>query len=120
MAAKFGEIVVDLGYITQEQLDEALELQQKGRAKLGRVMVNLMMLNRSQVDDILKYQSSPEHKGKKFGECALEMKLIDIKQLDEAVRYQTTSKGVLGDILIDIGYLTIEQRDEVILKQSAF
>jgi hypothetical protein len=117
MPALFGEIVVDIGYVTHEQLQEAVEFQKKGRARLGQVMVHLRILSQEQVEKALAHQKSEHGAGKVFGNCALELGLISAGDLSEAVRYQTTSKGVLGDILIHLGYLTREQRDEVIKEQ---
>ncbi len=117
MPAMFGELVVDMGFVAEEQLEEAIALQKKGRAKLGQLMNHMRLLTTAQVDEVLAYQNSEAGKGKRFGECALEMGLINQDKLDEAVRYQTTSKGVLGDLLIELGYLTHQQRTEVIRAQ---
>ncbi len=117
MPAKFGEIVVDMEFVTEEQLEEAIALQKNGRAKLGQIMVNLRMVTEEEVDKVLDFQKQDVNQGKRFGECALELGLITGIKLAEAVKYQTTSKGVLGDILIDLGYLTTAQRDEVIKEQ---
>lgn len=117
MGVLFGELVVDLGYITQQQLDEAIFMQKKGRAKLGQIMKHLRMLNDSQVEQILNYQKSEEGLGKMFGDCAVLLQLVDEIHRIEAVRYQTSSKGVLGDMLISMGYLTRQQLDEVIRQQ---
>ncbi len=115
MASKFGEIVIDLEFITEEQLDEALSLQKNGRAKLGKVMTHMRMLTSDQVDKILAYQA--EHPGTLFGACSLELVFVTEGKLSEAVRYQTTSKGFLGEILIEMGYLTEEQRLDVTRQQ---
>ncbi len=111
MAAKFGELVVDLEFITEEQLDEALALQKNGRAKLGKVMLHMRMLTSDQVDKVLAHQA--EQPGTLFGACSLELVFVTEEKLAKAVRYQTTSKGFLGEILIEMGYLTEEQRLDV-------
>ncbi|MDP8241233.1 MAG: hypothetical protein P9X24_19265 [Candidatus Hatepunaea meridiana] len=115
--ALFGELVVDLGFITDEQLGEAVQMQKKGRAKLGQIMKQLMLINDDQVKATLAFQGSEKGKGKVFGDCAIELRIVDEKQRLEAVRYQTTSKGVLGDLLIELGFLTKDQRDEVTKQQ---
>jgi len=117
MATKFGELVVDLGYVTQEQLDEAIYMQKKGRAKLGQVMKILRLLIDLQVVQVLECQKNAGAVGKLFGDCAVELGLVTEKQRDEAVRYQTGSKGVLGDMLVQLGFLTTDQRNEVIRQQ---
>lgn len=117
MATKFGELVVDLGYVTQEQLNEAIYMQKKGRAKLGQVMKILRILTDLQIDHVLDSQKKIGTLVKRFGDCAVELGIITEEQRQEAVRYQTNSKGVLGDMLITMGYLTRDQRDEVIRQQ---
>lgn len=117
MANRFGEIVVDLGFVTPAQIQEAIELQKSGRAKLGQIMIKLKMLSENQVDEILSFQVSDKGMGKRFGDCALELNFITGGKLAEAVRYQTTSKGVFGDILVELGYLTEVQRDEAVKRQ---
>ncbi|MBD3167428.1 hypothetical protein GF324_12575 [bacterium] len=117
MAAKFGEVVVDLGYVTEAQLQEAIELQKKGRARMGEVMMHLRILTPGQVDDVLECQKNADG-AKLFGECAVEKGLISQDQRDEAVKYQTTSKGMLGEILVEMGYLTREQREEAVRQQG--
>jgi len=119
MAAKFGELVVEMGFVTNQQIEEVIEMQKKGRAKLGQVLVNLHLLTKRQLEDIVTYQISPEGAGKKFGECAIEMKLLTEEKLTQAINYQKTSTGMLGEILMDLGYLTLEQRDAVIRRQLA-
>jgi len=117
MGILFGELVVDLGYITQQQLDEAIFMQKKGRAKLGQIMEHLRMITDPQVVQILEYQKTEEGSGKIFGDCAVVLQVVNEKQRKEAVRYQTTSKGVLGDMLISMGYLSRDQLDEIIKQQ---
>ncbi|MDP8206941.1 MAG: hypothetical protein P9L92_09780 [Candidatus Electryonea clarkiae] len=117
MPARFGDIVVDMDYVTEEQLLEAIQLQKKGRAKLGEIMVHLRIIDRKAVDVVVEYQTSPKGEGKRFGACALELGTVSGPKLAEAIKYQTQSKGVLGNILIDLGYITAIQRDEVIKSQ---
>ncbi|HHE46348.1 MAG TPA: hypothetical protein ENL08_01420 [Bacteroidetes bacterium] len=117
MALLFGEIILKLGYVTTEQLKEAIEIQKIGRAMVGQVLRNLNMLTDSQVDEILAYQRTPKGKGKMFGDCAVELGLVSFMDLAEAIRYQITSRGFLGDILVRLGYITPEQRDEAIRRQ---
>ena len=117
MAALFGETVVEMGFITIEQLNGVIELQKKGRAKLGQVMKNQRLLTDEQVERILNYQLEEKGLGKMFGDCAVEFGFITENQVMEALRYQKTSKGVLGEMLINMGYITVDQRDQVIKAQ---
>ncbi|MFC2150126.1 hypothetical protein ACFLQV_01355 [Calditrichota bacterium] len=115
--ALFGEVVIEMGFITEQQLAEAMEQQKQGRAKLGQIMHRMGKLDSNHIDEIFTYQQSEAGKDKRFGDCAVAMGLITQEDLDEAVNYQTTSKGVLGDVLIELGFLTQEQRDAAIKAQ---
>ena len=117
MPILFGELVVELGYVTQEQLEEVIQMQKKGRSKLGQIMKYLLLLHQEQVDKVLEHQNNMREDRKAFGDIAIELRLITGKQRDEAIRYQLTSKGVLGDMLIEQGYLTRDQRDDVTRQQ---
>ncbi len=118
MGFKFGEIMIDLGYITQNQLNDAIILQRKGRAKLGQVMISKRFLTQEQVAHVIDFQSQSDGIGKKFGDCAYYMGFISLEEREEAIKYQTTSQGVLGDLLVDLNYITDEQRQEAVKKQG--
>ena len=118
MAAKFGETVVELGFITREKLEEVLEMQRKGRVKIGQVMVNLGILKHHEVEDIVMRREGNECLKMRFGECAVHLGFVPPERLAEALKYQTTSMGLLGDLLIELGYLSIEQRHDAIRQQA--
>ena len=56
---RFGEVAVRLGYITEEQVDRALDQQRDRHAKgghqlIGLVMLDLGMINNIQLVNVLK------------------------------------------------------------------
>ena len=53
---RIGEIMVDEGFITEEQLNQALEAQKKGVERLGETVVRLGFIERLQRDEIVKIQ----------------------------------------------------------------
>ena len=57
-ARKFGEIAVDEGFVSSEQMKEALEFQKKNGGKIGDVLIQLNLISTHQQDDILKIQMS--------------------------------------------------------------
>jgi len=60
---RFGTIAVDKGYISENQLIKALELQAKENVKeskhrlLGQIFIDERLLTESQVDEILETMS---------------------------------------------------------------
>lgn len=116
--ALFGEVAIELGYITQQQLDQAMTRQIQGRAILGQILSQMEVFSGEQSEEVYAYQLSNRGEDKKFGECAVEMNLVSPEKVNEVVQFQETSKGNLGDILIDMGYITREQRDEALRIQQ--
>ena len=56
MRRRIGEIMVDEGFITDDQLEDALAQQKKGVERLGETAVRLGFLNRLQRDEIVQIQ----------------------------------------------------------------
>jgi len=55
---KLGEILIDAGVITEEQLSNALTLQQGKNKRLGKVLIELGYINDNQVAETLSQQLS--------------------------------------------------------------
>ena len=53
---RIGEIMVDEGFITEEQLEQALKDQKKGIERLGETVLRLGLITRIQRDEIVKIQ----------------------------------------------------------------
>lgn len=53
-----GSILLRRKFITQDQLDHALEQQEAAGGKLGEVLVNMGFVERSDVEAALRYQES--------------------------------------------------------------
>ncbi len=114
MSQKFGEIVVELGFVTADQLHKAISMQKNSRAKLGEIMTQLLILTPEQVKDILKYQGSDKNPGDRFGVCAVKMGLASEELRAKAVKYQSAGQGILGELLVDLGFLTEEQKNRIV------
>ena len=53
---RIGEIMVDEGFITDEQLEQALKDQKKNIERLGETVIRLNFITRIQRDEIVKIQ----------------------------------------------------------------
>ena len=53
---RIGEIMVDEGFITEDQLEQALKDQKKGIERLGETVLRLGLITRIQRDEIVKIQ----------------------------------------------------------------
>ncbi len=54
--SRLGRLLINRGYITQEQLKEALMIQRKKGARLGRVMVDQGLISDAELNRTLKHQ----------------------------------------------------------------
>ena len=76
----FGSHLVGKGRITQHQLMETLELQQKSRIPLGRMAFQRGYLTIDQVVDVLERQTA---EGGPFGEIAIAAGYLSPERRDE-------------------------------------
>lgn len=53
---KLGELLIDSGLISQEQLAEALEIQKQSGEKLGNIIVNQNYVSEPQIMEVLEFQ----------------------------------------------------------------
>ena len=111
---KFGEIVVDEGYATEEDIETALEYQKSTDILLGKVLVDMHKMTHADASRVAEFLKTPAGQGKKFGEVASFMGFCTDNDIEKALDVQRTSKGVLGDLLIALGYITPEQREEIL------
>ncbi|MBE3592505.1 MAG: type II secretion system ATPase GspE [Thermoanaerobacter sp.] len=58
---KLGELLVEVGLITEEQLKHAIEVQNKTGEKLGKVLIKLGYVTESQILEALEFQLGIPH-----------------------------------------------------------
>jgi type IV pilus assembly protein PilB len=58
MRKKIGEVLIEVGLIKQEQLEQALVLQKGGNKRLGKVLIELGYIEETQIADALSRQFS--------------------------------------------------------------
>ncbi|GFE61182.1 CAP domain-containing protein [Geobacter sp. AOG2] len=102
-----GNLLVQSGHITQDQLDFVLAEQKYSGEKIGDIFIRLGILTELQVKSILSFQSN---QGKatdsplRLGDLLVETGQISKADLEYALHKQKTSHKKLGEILIDEGY----------------
>ncbi len=109
-----GALLLQAGRISEEQLEQALAEQKKSGRKLGEIFVQLGFLTERQLDALLEFQqvqnvghsaSSPL----KLGDILVSSGHISREQRDDALRKQTISRKMLGEVLIEEGYAKPQQ-----------
>ncbi len=101
---KFGELLLDHGFITEEQLKEALHHQETGNRykPLGELCVDLGYIS----SVVLKVVLDRYRKGRLLGKVLVEMGAVSVDQLSEALSEQQNTGKRLGHILLDKRFIT--------------
>ena len=144
-ASKLGEIMVAMGIIAEEQLDEALRLQLSWRLPLGTCLEKLGHATGAQVTRALELQkklrasiepapalpSSPapaarvgasldvrENQGPSLSEFLVPRNMLTPQQLDTALTMQRAAGITLSEAIVQLGLLTDEQMRQAALAQE--
>lgn len=108
---KLGELLLQAGKITNQQLEASLRIQQKTGEKLGQIISRLGFVSKEQLNAILLFQrnqSTIPHgvNNLRLGQLLVSKGLITNEQLESALKAQKISQKRIGDILIQYGYIT--------------
>jgi type IV pilus assembly protein PilB len=102
MAVKnLGQILVERGTITREQLETALERQKQNKIYLGQILID-MGISSNEINDVLDLY----HKRRPIGQILIDSNIITARQLKEALEWQRTTHKPLAATLLDMGYIT--------------
>jgi type IV pilus assembly protein PilB len=98
-----GELLIERGVITTQQLHEALRLQSASPkyVQLGQVLVQEGYLTTAELDRVLDTHG----KRSRLGEVLVRSGLISQEQLTHGLRHQRKHKMPLGRLLIKLGYV---------------
>lgn len=131
----FGKIAIAQGYCTQDQLDEALNVQIAGQTphrparRIGEILVEKGYLSAEQLETVLRIQrqnadlSDPQARKRKesvlFGKLAVREGFTTEERVAEGLRLQDREgeSRTLGEILLAKGYLTLEQVKDLLARQ---
>ena len=102
--SRFGELLVEEGLVTPDQLTEALRVQSTlgTYIPIGRVLMMRGCLTRSQLTTML----GRHRKRVRLGELLVRSKRITPEQLQTALARQKDKRQPLGRTLMELGYLT--------------
>lgn len=109
-----GTRLVRAGYISEDQLQQALELQKKEGTLLGETLVRHKIISKEQLSRFI--YSSP---GSSLGEILIGKGLITREQLAAALDYQQKYGGRLGTICVSHGFLTEEELEHALKQRVA-
>lgn len=122
---KFGQLAIELGFLSREQLNACLDDQRQNPAiKLGAVASRRGLITEADVEFILQRQhlikdrSSPGDP--RFGEVAVLVGFMTQVQIDECLGIQQGAEPgkKIGRICVERGYLSPQQVD-IVLRHRA-
>ena len=123
-----GQILIDGGFIAQEDLELALEVQKHSNELLGQVLVNMGVLDKADLEAALSIQDhlstiddavrSAAGIRKMLGSLLLMTGRLTSAQLDFALEEQKVTGEKLGSILVKMGLLTENQINSVLRFQQ--
>lgn len=104
-----GKLLLRAKHITPDQLNLAIEEQQRTGEKLGEVLVRLKFLKGRELAAALAFQKRlTSHDSKRFslGEILVEADYITREQLEDALaRQELTDPEKIGEVLVEAGYV---------------
>lgn len=103
----YGDFLVQLGIVRQDQLAAALAEQQEGRLRLGELAVLRGVLSPTQVDQVRTCQRDAlhEHSDLRFGELAVALGFTTADAMDHLHREQRHGWRRIGEILVAHGVM---------------
>jgi MshEN domain len=108
---RLGEILLDEGLVTKEQIEAALKLQAEARpgVPVGQLLVYQGAITQRQLGAILdKYR---------LGNFLVETNVITEQQLETALQRQKRTNRPLGNVLVQLGFLTEPQLRQALATQ---
>ncbi|MFZ5570436.1 MAG: ATPase, T2SS/T4P/T4SS family [Thermodesulfobacteriota bacterium] len=113
---RLGDLLVKEGYVTQNAIEEALQIQKEEKAltsiPLGKILVNMGVLSADDLESALQH---PKLR-KNIGSIAVEMGLVKKEDLEFCL--MNKKKGQLtGEALVEYGFLTNEDVHELLKAQ---
>lgn len=111
---RLGELFLQAGHITPQQLDIALKERQQTGEKLGGIFVRLGLVRKDELDLVLRFQKNQEtgihsHHCLRLGELLVTTGQITKSQLLDSLAHQKASRYRLGEILVGKGYINTGQ-----------
>lgn len=109
-----GELLISRGLVTRDQVASALFIQEeKPHLRIGEILLSMGILTIEQLDRILR-----EHLSTQFiGSLLLSNGFINQEQLSSAMAVQDQTGRRLGEILVELGFVTDYQLRTLLDKQ---
>jgi len=109
-----GELMVTKGLVSRDQVTSALYIQgEKPHLRIGEILLSMGLITIEQLDRVLR-----EHLSHQFiGSLLLSNGFVSQEQLSQAMAVQEKTNRRLGEIAVELGYVTKYQLDTLLERQ---
>jgi adenylate cyclase len=118
----FGELLIELGFVTPYQVQEALALQSLTGNRVGEALMSLGYITRNQLQRALSAalgRGQPVALDKPpLGEILVGLKYIEADKVEKALVQQRKDGRRLGEIVVEQGHCTYQQVYEALTLQQ--
>ncbi|MCA3014728.1 MAG: response regulator [Myxococcaceae bacterium] len=116
---RFGDLLIELGLVTEGQVQEALALQPLTGSRVGEALLSLGYLTRPQLQRALSVAVARGEEGvtldrPPLGEVLVGLRYVDPGALEQALAQQQREGRRLGELLVEAGACTYQQVYEAI------
>src|SRR5262249_27127527 len=115
-----GNLLVNQGIISGEDLEEVLRKQRVARQPLGRILVSMGACPQREIDDYERTQGKgfqAEVDEAALGHHLVKIEVITKTQLEEAMRIQSRGRQVLGEMLVALGMCSTQDVEDMVSLQ---
>ena len=118
--AAAGENLVKQGLITRDELLEAKKAEESSGTPWYKQLIHSRKVSFGAIEDVLRFEfhSKATYTAQKnMGDTLVGMKVITQAQLDEVLKLQKKKGRLLGNLLLELGYVTREDIAKAFSKQ---
>lgn len=115
---RIGDLLVDKGMISKDQLEIAFQAKAKSNKLLGEVIIELGFVTEQALSAVLAEATKPTTA--RIGDLLVQRGLISKDQLDVAFQEKGKSNKLLGELLVDLGFITEQALSAVLAESSGF
>lgn len=106
---RLGDILVSWNLITQKDLELALKEQKEKGGFLGQILINKGLVSSTDISRALQQLSSKIGEIGELGQMLVTERVITEEQLNKALDRQKITNQGLGEILVELGWVTAQQ-----------
>lgn len=111
---RLGDILVQKGLLTEEKLKKALNHQETYGGRLGNILVDFGWIE----EEVIREASKLLPLKNKLGEMLIQRGALTEAQLNLVLEFQQKSGGLLGDIILSLGFVDANTLFKVIASQQ--